>query len=111
MQLYADEDFPEGAVDELRRLGHDVLTVQEDNRRGEPDASMLARAHRLGRVVIIHNRKHFERLHRQGADHSGIVTATQDPHQEVSLAARIDAALGGMSRGRWCIRVNRPDRS
>ncbi len=29
MQLYADEDFPLGVVEELRRLGHDVQTAQE----------------------------------------------------------------------------------
>jgi hypothetical protein len=33
MQLYADEDFPLGVVEELRRLGHDVVTAQEDGRR------------------------------------------------------------------------------
>lgn len=30
MLLYADEDFPHPVVEELRRLGHDVLTAQED---------------------------------------------------------------------------------
>jgi hypothetical protein len=30
MRLYADEDFPLPVVEELRRCGHDVLTVQED---------------------------------------------------------------------------------
>jgi hypothetical protein len=28
-RLYADEDFPRPVVEELRRLGHDVLTVQD----------------------------------------------------------------------------------
>jgi hypothetical protein len=32
MLLYADEDFPFPAVEELRQLGHDVLTAQEDGR-------------------------------------------------------------------------------
>ena len=48
MQLYADEDFPLTAVNELRRLGNDVLTAQEDGRRQTPDPDILARAHALG---------------------------------------------------------------
>src|SRR5262249_39058805 len=108
MLLYADEDFSYPVVEELRRLGHDVLTVQEDGRKGTPDPDVLARAHALGRSVLTHNRRHFERLHRQGAAHSGILSATHDPHNSIALASRIDAALAGRSPGRWCIRVNRP---
>jgi hypothetical protein len=108
MQLYADEDFPLAVVEELRHLGHDVLTAQEDNRCRTPDPDILARAHALGRAVLTHNRRHFERLNRRGALHSGILSATQDPHNHLALATRIDAALVGRLSGRWCIRVNRP---
>jgi hypothetical protein len=110
MQLYADEDFPRTAVEELRRLSHDVLTAQEDGRQRTPDADILSRAHALARSVLTPNRRHFERLDRQGAPHSGIVTATQDPDDPIGLAGRVHAALGGRSPGRWCIRVNRPPR-
>jgi hypothetical protein len=71
----------------------------------------LARAHALGRALLTHNRRHFERLHRQGTLHSGILSATQDPHNAVALAARIQAALTGLAPGRWCLRVNRPQAS
>src|SRR5262245_58516943 len=97
MLLYADEDFSYPVVEELRRLGHDVLTVQEDGRKGTPDPGVLARAHGLGRSVLTYNRRHFERMHRQGATHSGILSATHDPHNPSGLAARIDAALVGRS--------------
>jgi len=107
VQLYADEDFPLAVVEELRRLGHDVLTVQEDGRRKKPDPDVLARAHALGRAVLTHNRRHFERLHKQGAAHSGILSAKQWPNYHIALATRIDAALAGRSPGRWCMRVNR----
>lgn len=106
MLLYADEDFPLPAVEGLRLLGHDVLTAQDDGRAGAPDPDVLARAHALGRVVLSHNRRDFERLHRQGADHSGILTATHDADHP-ALAARINDALVGLSFGRWCVRVNR----
>jgi hypothetical protein len=36
MQLYAEEDFFFPIVEGLRRLGHDVLTTQEDGRRASP---------------------------------------------------------------------------
>jgi hypothetical protein len=108
MLLYADEDFSYPVVEELRRLGHDVLTVPEDGRRGTPDPDILARPHALGRAVLTHNRRHFERLDRQGAMHSGILSATQDPHHHPALAARIHKALAGLAPGRWCLRVNRP---
>src|SRR5439155_1764721 len=107
MLLYADEDFPFPAVEELRRLGQDVVTAQEDGRTATPDPDILARAHALGRAVLTYNRRHYERLHRQGAAHSGILSATQDPKYP-ALAARIHAALAGLSLGRWCRRVNRP---
>jgi hypothetical protein len=107
MLLYADEDFPLPAVVQLRVFGHDVLTVQEDGRTAAPDRQVLARAHALGRAVLTYNRRHYERLHRHGASHSGIVSAKQDP-DHLALAARIHSVLAGKSAGRWCLRVNRP---
>src|SRR5947207_1106417 len=108
MELYADEDFPLEAVEELRRLGYDVLTVQDDDRRGVNDCDVLARAHELARVVLTHNRRHFERLHQNDEPHSGILSATQDPGNEIALARRISDKLAKCSPGRWCMRVNRP---
>src|SRR5215212_3836121 len=107
MLLYADEDFPYPAVEALRSLGHDVVTAQEDGRAATPDPDVLARAHSLGRVVLTYNRRHYERLHRQGADHSGVLSASQD-NDHAALAARIHATLSAQPTGRWCLRVNRP---
>ncbi len=107
MLLYADENFPGPVVEELRCLGHDVLTAQADGHRQAPDPIILARAHALGRAVLTYDRWDYERLDRQGAMHSGIVSATQD-NDHPALAARINAALKGMTPSRWCIRVNKP---
>jgi hypothetical protein len=106
MLLYADEDFSFPTVEELRRLGHDVVTAQEDGRRATPDPDLLSRAHALGRAVLTYNRRDFERLHRQGKPHSGILSATHDT-DFTGLAARIHAALAGVTPGPWCLRVNR----
>jgi hypothetical protein len=107
MLLYADHNFYFPVVEELRHKGHDVLTAHEDGHAAADDSVILARAHALVRVVLTFNRWDFEKLHRQGVDHSGIVSATQD-RDSVALAARIDARLAGVSPGRWHIRVNRP---
>lgn len=106
MHLYADEDFPLPAVKVLRRLGHDVLTAQEDGHDATADPDLLARAHALGRSILTHNRRHYERLHKKGADHCGILSATQD-NDHAALAARVHVALASMSPGRWCLRVNK----
>ena len=106
MLLYADEDFAFPAVEQLRARGHDVSTAQEDGQPAMPDAAILARAFTLGRVVLTHNRRHYERLHHQGEAHVGILTASQDPDHQ-SLASRLDAKLASLSPGRWCYRVNR----
>lgn len=106
MLLYADEDFPFPVVEALRLLGHDVVTVQEDGRCGALDPDVLARAHALGRAVLTHNRRDYEALHHQGADHSGILSATHDA-DHAALATRVAAALMGRSVARWCLRVNR----
>jgi predicted nuclease of predicted toxin-antitoxin system len=107
MLLYADENFPLPVVEALRQIGHDVITVQEDGHSAKSDADILARAQALGRILMTHNRRRFENLHRQGASHNGILSATQDPNH-AALAGRIDAALSGVTPGRWCLRVNRP---
>jgi uncharacterized protein DUF5615 len=107
MLLYADEDFSFPVVEELRKLGHNVLMAQEDGRQGASDRDILARAYSLTRAVLTYNRKHFEQLHRQGKPHSGIITAKHDNNFS-RLASRIDSKLAGLSPGRWCLRVNRP---
>jgi hypothetical protein len=110
--LYADEDFSLPVVEELRRLGHDVLTVHEagQGNRLIPDDSVLASAIRQSRAVLTHNRRHFMRLHRQGEAHTGIIVCTRDD-DFVALAMRIHEALAGTPvLYNQLIRVNRPHR-
>jgi hypothetical protein len=106
--LYADEDFDYAVVEGLRLLGHDVLTVQGAGRRGGDDAQVLADATADGRAVLTHNRWDFERLHRQNANHAGIISCTRD-EDKGALAARIDRAIAAAgSLGCQHIRINRP---
>jgi hypothetical protein len=61
MALYADENIPLRVVEELRRLGVDVLTVLEDGRANQSisDQAILARATELCRAILTLNRKDF----------------------------------------------------
>ena len=53
-RLYADENFPQPAVERLRELGHDVLTVQDAGKAQQklPDEAVLADASGDGRAVV-----------------------------------------------------------
>jgi hypothetical protein len=109
-RLYANENFPYPAIEELRRLGHDVLTTQDTGQAGQSvsDEAVLAFAHAEKRAVLTLNRKHFVRLHAQRPEHSGIIGCTFDP-DFVSLARRVHMALEtyGDLTGQL-IRINRP---
>jgi hypothetical protein len=89
-RLYADENFPQPAVEALRELGHDVLTSLEagNANQGIPDDEVVRFAAAQGRAVVTQNRRHFHREHRRSSDHAGIITCTVDPDYR-ALAARI----------------------
>jgi len=106
-RLYADEQIPYRIVECLRALGHDVLTVQDANNRGQSDGDVLAFAVSTERIVLTFNRRHFIRLHQEQPNHSGIIVCTDDPDRE-QLAARIHTALTSfdLCNGKL-IRINR----
>ena len=107
-RLYANENFPRQVVEVLRTLGHDVLTVQEAGERARSDEEVLDFAIRDDRAVLTINRKHFIRLHRQGAGHRGIIVCTFDPdfagqaHRLSNVISQETPLTGKL------IRVNRP---
>jgi hypothetical protein len=111
--LYADENFPLPVVQELRRLGYDVLTVFEDglaNRRVADDA-ILQRATQLGRAVLTTNRRHFVKLHLESSTHQGVIACTFDP-DFAGQAQRIrDAVQAFSSLDGQLVRVNCPGAS
>ena len=57
-RIYANENFPRPVVLELRRLGHDVLTVEETGKADQslPDEAVLKFAGVEGRAVVTINR-------------------------------------------------------
>jgi len=80
-RLYANENFPLPVVEQLRRLGHDALTIQEAGKADQslPDEAVLEFARADGRAILTLNRKHFIRLHKEQPDHPGIIVCTFDP--------------------------------
>jgi hypothetical protein len=97
-------------VEELRRLGHDVVTLFETGKAEQamPDEAVLAFARSERRVLLTLNRRHFVNLHNQSPSHPGIIVCTFDI-DFVSLAHRIDAAIATQAdlEGQL-IRINRP---
>jgi hypothetical protein len=92
--LYADECFSLLVVEELRKLGHDILTAQEAGQANQriSDADQLAFACAQARAVITFNRLHFKRLHAAVPLHCGIIISTRDS-DVVALAGRVHDAL------------------
>jgi len=93
-RLYANDNFPLLVVEELRKLGHDVLTIQETGKanQAESDEEILASAYAEDRIVLTLNRLHFIRLHNKDTNHKGIIACTFDPNFD-ALARRIHLAL------------------
>lgn len=79
-RFLADENFPFPVSEELRRLGHDVVTLKDlaSSDRGLSDEAVLALATGAGRAVLTINHRHFVRLHEERPEHAGIVVCTLD---------------------------------
>ncbi len=109
--LYADENFPLPVVEELRNLGHDVLTLQETGQGGQaiPDETVLIFARTEGRAVLTLNRRHFITLHNtRRSGHAGIIVCSYDP-DFVGQAHRIHRALDAQDDlSGQLVRINRP---
>ena len=109
-RLLADENFPWPVVEELRRLGHDVVTIADAGKAGQSltDEAVLLLATADVRVLLTLNRKHFVRLHASVPHHAGIIVCTLDL-DFAGQAARIHAAITPQTAFTGClVRVNRP---
>jgi predicted nuclease of predicted toxin-antitoxin system len=108
-RIYANENFPLPVVEELRRLGHDVLTIQETGRGNAEieDPEVLAFAIAERRAVLTLNRWDFIQLHQTQPDHCGVIVCTLDKDfsgqaQRIHEALKTLASLDGQ-----LIRINR----
>lgn len=93
-RFFANENLPEPVVIELRRLGHDAVTMRDSGF--------------AGRGMHTLNRQHFVKLHEDRPAHAGIVVCPFDPDL-AALARRIHEAVGpGADLAGRLFRVNRP---
>jgi len=93
-----------------RKLGHDVLTIQETGMAGQAlsDEQLLKFAIEKERAVLTFNRKHFIALHKTLPDHNGIIICSFDLDFN-ALAQRIHQNISTFeSLFRKLIRINRP---
>ena len=112
-RLYSNENFSHRVVEELRRLGHDVLTSQDAGRSHKriPDDEVLDFATGEKRAVLTLNRLHFIKLHRSThGNHAGIIVCSVDT-QAAALAERIDKAIQHATElAGKLLRVNLPEK-
>ena len=112
--LYSNENFPKRVVEELRRLGHDVLTSYEAGKANQkiPDDQVLQFATSLNRAVLTLNRIDFIRLHQDThGTHAGIIVCTRDDANPLAFAERIHSALSATDNPAGeLIRMVRPNR-
>lgn len=109
-RLLADENFPFPVTQELRRLGDDVVTLEDLGKVDQrlSDDVVLALATEQDRAVLTINRRHFVRLHQERPEHAGIVVCSLDIDFE-GQAKRIAAALEGEeTQAGKLFRINRP---
>lgn len=105
----ADENIEDEVVFALIGLGHDVVTVRAIGLGGQTDQDVLAAATADRRIVLTHDRD-YQKLHKSGIAHAGIVFASVDT-DFAALASRIHAAVSAIvTITGQLIRVTRPNR-
>jgi hypothetical protein len=110
-RFYSNENIPLAVVQELRRLGHDVLTSFDAGKANAavPDSEVLGFAAAEGRILLTNNRRHFLRLHKlRTRDHAGRVLCTFDPDFDGQARRIHDAVEAARGLANDVIRVNRP---
>ena len=110
IKLYADENFPKSVVEELRKLGYDVLTAREAGQADQriPDIEVLAYAIQQQRAIITQNHHDFIKLHKTIETHTGIIVCREDQKKPLQLTQRIHVKLlTHTSLNNKLIRVNK----
>jgi hypothetical protein len=98
-RLLADANFPRPVTNRLRRLGHDIKTVQQVEGTSRPenpmtDAQVLSLATQEKRAVLTLNVTDFEAEADQQPGHEGIVACRLDLDSR-RQARQIDRAIKG----------------
>jgi predicted nuclease of predicted toxin-antitoxin system len=97
VRILADENFPGPIIRELRRLGHDILSVKE-SMRGAGDRDVLARAQEEERLVLTFDKDFGELAYRYHLPASSgvILFRLSGPSPEIDNARAIAALASGI---------------
>jgi predicted nuclease of predicted toxin-antitoxin system len=99
IELYLDEDVSVLVADLLRARGFSAITTREAGRSGSSDQEQLAYAAGHRKVLLTHNRAHFEVLARRyyaaGQSHCGIIIATR--HSPYEIVRRLLVILNSVT--------------
>ncbi len=87
MRLYFDEDVSLDIVQSLLKRGFDVLSARDAGQLHLDDEAQLAFAAAQRRVLVTHNRYHFELLHQhyltKAQSHYGIIIAKRRANDSI----------------------------
>jgi predicted nuclease of predicted toxin-antitoxin system len=92
VRVKLDENLPHDLAAALRRDGHDVHTVVEEQLAGESDPVVVAAATGEGRILLTLDRGIGDLRRYPPGSHAGIVVlrpAAQDPDSILSLIQRL----------------------
>ena len=104
VRFQLDEHVPHAVAQALRRRGIDVVTTPAAGLLGTPDANQLTSSHAAGRVPVTQDRD-FLRLHRDGAQHSGIAYWDQGSRTVGELVAALTLIYEILDAGEMVGRV------
>jgi len=100
MRFLANENLSGSVIHELRRRGHDVLSVREAMRAAD-DAAILARAQAEHRIVVTHDKGFGKPAFRYGlpADCGVISLRLTGPSADADNRRAVEALLSGVEFG------------
>jgi len=105
MRMLANENVSRAVIQELRRRGHDVLSVKEAM-RGVADAAILARAQAEQRIVVTHDKGFGELAFRSGlpAECGVILLRLSGASPEADNRRAVEALMSGVEfRGHFSV--------
>jgi predicted nuclease of predicted toxin-antitoxin system len=98
MKVLVDENIPLTSVQELRRMGHDILDIRGTPDEGMSDELLLKRAYEEGRLLITTDRDFASFRDRE---HYGILIITLRKPNRQKINKRVTEAMEQISEDRW----------
>jgi predicted nuclease of predicted toxin-antitoxin system len=98
MKILVDENIPNITVEELRKLGHDVLDVRGTSQQGSEDDELWRLAQAEHRLLITTDKGFAE--HRDDAHHGILIVRLRQPNEQ-RIHARAMAGFGQFEESEW----------